>query len=236
MATTITDYLAQQKPSTNTVVATNATSTQDAAKKSLASNYTTFLTLLTSQLKNQDPLKPMDTDSFTQQLTQMTGVQQQLLTNDLLQTLVTNSSSNSNLNAVSLIGKTVTATTTDANLKSGAATWNYTLPTAAKDAAIEITNAKGAVVWKGTAPSLDSGAHDFTWNGADATGAALADGVYTMKVTAHDTANTLLTVPTTTTGLATALQQASGVTQLLLGGVKVNIGDIQGVRDQTATT
>ena len=56
--------------------------------KALASNFETFLTLLTTQMKNQDPLSPMDSNQFTAQLTQMAGVEQQLLTNDLLTSLL----------------------------------------------------------------------------------------------------------------------------------------------------
>ena len=66
--------------STNTTVASGQTQ--------LNTDYNTFLQLLTTQLKNQDPLSPMDTNTFTQQLVAMNGVQQQLQTNSLLQTLV----------------------------------------------------------------------------------------------------------------------------------------------------
>ncbi len=236
MGASISDYLAGQKPSSNTVdtsLASGASKTA-AGKAALATSYQTFMVLLTSQLKNQDPLKPMDTDQFTQQIVQMTGVEQQLLSNDLLQKLVTQSTSGSNLNAVSLIGKTVTAASADVNLKGGAATWTYDLPSAAKDAAIEIRNAKGAVVWKGAAPSLDSGQHAFNWDGKTADGAQLADGVYSMKLTAHSSDDKLLTYKGYVTGQATAMEQANGVTQLILGGVKVGISDIIAVRDQTA--
>ena len=73
----------------------------------LADNFQGFLTLLTTQLKNQDPTSPLDTNQFTQQITQMTGVEQQLLTNQLLQQLVT---VQGGLTAgAGLIGKVVTA-------------------------------------------------------------------------------------------------------------------------------
>src|SRR5580704_4887960 len=74
---------------------------------SLASNSQTFLTLLTTQLQNQDPLSPLDTNQFTSQLTQMSGVEQQLLGNQLLQTLVTQQTGVGA--AASLIGATVSA-------------------------------------------------------------------------------------------------------------------------------
>ena len=74
---------------------------------SLADNFQGFLTLLTTQLKNQDPTSPLDTNQFTQQITQMTGVEQQLLSNQLLQQLVTAQSGVAS--AANLIGETVTA-------------------------------------------------------------------------------------------------------------------------------
>src|SRR5579871_718947 len=73
---------------------------------SLADNFQSFLTLLTTQLQNQDPLNPTDTNEFTQQVTQMTGVEQQLLSNQLLQQLV----SQQNISAgADLIGKLISA-------------------------------------------------------------------------------------------------------------------------------
>lgn len=236
MGASISDYLAGQKPSTNTVdsTATVGGSKTAAGKAALATSYQTFMVLLTSQLKNQDPLKPMDTDQFTQQIVQMTGVEQQLLSNDLLQKLVAQSTSGSNLNAVNLIGKTVTAQSADTNLKDGAAAWTYDLATAAKDAIIEVRNAKGSVVWKGPAPSLDTGQHAFNWDGKTTDGAQLSDGVYSMKLVAHSSEDKLLAYKTYVTGKATALEQAEGVTQLLLGGVKVGISDIISVREQNA--
>jgi flagellar hook assembly protein FlgD len=93
---------------------TNATSTASAnslsvnnSLASLADNFNSFLTLLTTQLKNQDPTSPLDTNQFTQQITQMTGVEQQLLSNQLLQQLV--SAQGGVASAANLIGETVTA-------------------------------------------------------------------------------------------------------------------------------
>ena len=89
-------------------VTTNAVKDTGALGKArLATNFDTFMTLLTTQLKNQDPLSPLDTNQFTQQLTQMTGVEQQLLSNQLLQQLVS-AQAGIGQNA-NLIGKMITA-------------------------------------------------------------------------------------------------------------------------------
>src|SRR5258706_16176898 len=93
----------------------------------LASNFNTFLALLTTQLKNQDPLSPLDSNQFTQQLVQMTGVEQQINTNDLLKQLVSNTSGGV-ATAVSLIGKDVKAVTDTAHVSGGKAQWTYNPP------------------------------------------------------------------------------------------------------------
>jgi flagellar basal-body rod modification protein FlgD len=91
----------------NTSSTTNSTSnTINSGLAALANNQQTFLSLLTTQLKNQNPLSPVDTNQFTQQITQMTGVEQQLLSNQLLQQLVSNQGLPQ---AVGMIGKTITA-------------------------------------------------------------------------------------------------------------------------------
>src|SRR5882672_8199385 len=97
-----------------TVAATTTTPSTSSSSNSSASvtgqaglntDYNSFLKLLTTQLQNQDPLSPMDTNTFTQQLVAMNGVQQQLLTNNLLTSLVGQGSSAAT--AVNLIGKQV---------------------------------------------------------------------------------------------------------------------------------
>ena len=100
----MTDLSTVAKPAATTDTTTNTINTSLA---SVANNYQTFLSLLTTQLKNQDPLSPLDTNQFTQQLTQMTGVEQQLLGNQLLKQLVDEQAGMSQ--AANLIGKVITA-------------------------------------------------------------------------------------------------------------------------------
>src|ERR1700747_546646 len=114
-------------PTTSAASAASAASQATSSQKTLASNFDTFLSLLTTQLKNQDPLSPLDSNQFTQQLVQMTGVEQQLNTNDLLKQRVANTAGGV-ATAVSLIGKDVKAVSDTANLSSGKAQWSYNLP------------------------------------------------------------------------------------------------------------
>jgi len=132
-----------------TVAATNSTPTaasnaadQTSGQNQLNTTYNSFLTLLTAQLKNQDPLSPMDTNTFTQQLVAMNGVQQQLLSNNLLQQLVSQSTGAGSMgSAVSLIGKSVTSQSSTAALQNGSAAWNYNR---AANAAYACSTSRGA--------------------------------------------------------------------------------------------
>ena len=113
---------------TDVTSATSTTSTNIAAgQKSLNTTYTEFLTLLTTQLKNQDPSQPLDTNAFTQQLVSMTGVQQQLLSNQLLQQIAGQTQDGGVASSVGLIGKTATAASSNAVLSGGSAQWSYNL-------------------------------------------------------------------------------------------------------------
>ena len=213
----------------STASSSSTTASINNSLASLASNSQTFLTLLTTQLKNQDPTSPLDTNQFTAQLTQMTGVEQQLLSNQLLQQLVSQSSGSGVTGAVGLIGKSVTADGTTATLTKGAATWQYNLGGTAANVAVQVTDASGNVVYSGTAPS-GSGAQTFTWNGKNAAGQQQTDGgSYTLTINA--TSNTGATVPVTNSvsGTATAVEQVNGQTMVTIGGVQVPLSEVTAV-------
>lgn len=169
------------------VTTNQATGRINAGGAALVSNLETFLTLLTSQLKNQDPLSPVDSNEFTAQLTQLAGVEQQLLTNDLLTSLL-GTQQNGGLNgAANYIGKEATAAWGATELKDGAATWSYELADDARDATLQVLDGGGRVVWTGPATELKEGVHDFTWNGKTTAGGQVPDGgVYTLKIVARD--------------------------------------------------
>ena len=189
----------------------------------MADSYETFMSLLTAQIKNQDPLSPMDSTQFTQQLVQMTGVEQQLLTNDLLEKLVTNTGSGIQT-SVSLLGRDVRALNDTAKLTAGKAEWGYKLDREATDVTVEVLNDLGKVVQvvKVSGDDLKAGDHTFNWNGKDRTGAQLPNGgTYTLRVTAKDSAGA--TVPSTNfvKGVVTGVEQVDGKTLITVNGVQV---------------
>ncbi len=236
---TITNYLASQ-PTTTATSSTAATTTSSKATtgtaadlasgaSSLSTSYQTFLTLLTTQLQNQDPSSPMDPNQFTTELVQMTGVQQQLLSNQLLQQLVSASPSSGVSSAVNLIGKQVTATSATATLANGAANWTYTLPNAASTATVSVSNSTGQVVYTGTAPSFASGTNSFSWNGQSSSGVQLPGGTYTLSVAAQDASGGTITPVLSVSGTASSVQQVNGATMVTIGSSQVPVSAITNV-------
>ena len=197
---------------------TNATNRIGAGSTMLASNFETFLTLLTSQLKNQDPLSPVDSNQFTAQLTQMAGVEQQLLTNDLLKGLLAAQGGGGLAGAATYIGKEATAAWSATKLTDGEATWSYELASNAATARLEVLDGSGKVVWSGDAPDHTTGVHDFTWDGKATTGNDGQDGeVYSLRVVAKDAAGGAVDSQVLTRGRITGVEMYDGVPYLTVG-------------------
>jgi flagellar basal-body rod modification protein FlgD len=215
MAIEIADYLAGQRGAVGSVDSTSTKDSLASGQANLTSSYETFLSLLTAQLKNQDPTSPLDTNAFTQQLVQMTGVQQQLLSNTLLKTLVTQGENGNVGDAIGLIGKTVTVASADAALKDGKSSWTYELEKSASNAVLTVTDASGKVMWTGPAPDLTKGEHAFTWDGKGAN-AGVEGKVYTLSITAKDSNGSSVGSGITITGPVSGVRQSSS-------GVLVNI-------------
>jgi len=229
MAIEIGDYLATQRGSVG-MVDRNATSDAlESGQSNLSTSFDTFLSLLTTQLKNQDPLSPLDTNSFTQQLVQMTGVQQQLLSNQLLKQLVVQGENGDVRGAIGLIGKTATAFGDEAVLKDGEAGWLYELGKTASQVTLTVTDSNGRVMWTGDAPSLEKGEHTFSWNGqGDHAG---TDGqTYRLTVKATDANGGTVASQTYIHGLVSSVRQTAGGSTLDIGGVKAPVTAVIAVK------
>jgi flagellar basal-body rod modification protein FlgD len=217
----------------------SSTATPDIAASgaaTLASSYDTFIKLLTTQLKNQDPLSPMDSSQFTQQLVQMTGVQQQLYSNDLLKQLVTNTGSGIST-AVTLIGKDVKATSADTGLADGKATWNYKLGAGASDVKLEVLDSNGKVVHVEAPSDLKAGDHSLTWNGKDLSGYQKANGgVYTLRITAKDSKGGAVSATPFVQGRVTGVEQQDGKTLITVNGAKLPWESVTSITEPATTT
>jgi len=207
-----------------------AANTVNAGIGSLATNYETFLKLLTTQLKNQDPLSPLETNEFTQQLTQMTGVQQQLLTNQLLTQMISQGQVGLSGSAVNLIGKEVTAEKPNVTLTDGKAQFGYSLDAGAADTTLEVVNANGQAVWSGKASDNAQGPHTFDWNGRDSLGRPLPDGGnYALRVTSLSASGKPVAAVTSVTGVVTRVENIDGQSILTIGAAKALLSSLTSV-------
>lgn len=158
----------------------------DASKASLSKNFDTFLTILTAQIQNQDPLQPMDSTQFTQQLVQFSGVEQQIRVNSQLETLIKATNSGAGASLAGYLGQEAEIDTAGAEFTGQPVHWRYTLPSDAASSTVTITNAAGKVVYSKTGET-SAGTHDFTWNGELSKGGAADPGqAYWIKVVASD--------------------------------------------------
>ncbi len=198
----------------------------------LAHNFDTFLQILTTQLRNQNPLDPLDTNQFTQQLVQFSGVEQQLKTNQFLEAMMTSTQTAGNSQAVSYIGKIVTAEGARTELVNGAATWHFATDKAANITAT-VRDKDGNVVYAKTG-KVNQGESVFTWDGIGSDGRKRPDGSYSVTIEARDAEGKLVNVATQMTGEVTGVDFSGSEPVLIVGGAKVNLSSVLSVRQKTA--
>jgi flagellar basal-body rod modification protein FlgD len=194
----------------------------------LSGNFSTFLTLLTTQLKNQDPTSPMDSNAFTQQLVMYSQVEQQIDSNANLKTLISQGTSNAAAVTTGYLGKKVSITNGSASLSGGAANWTYNLAADAAGTQLSVTDANGKVVYTGAGETA-SGNHSFSWDGKDNNGNQLADGTYKLAVTASDAAGSAVTSTVASAGTVSQIDLTGTTPQLMIGNMEVGVGDIAAV-------
>jgi flagellar basal-body rod modification protein FlgD len=209
--------------------ATAGSSTTGNAMSQLSGNFDTFLKLLTTQLQNQDPLSPMDTSQFTQQLVEYSQVEQQINTNSSLQSLISQGQSQSAAFATGYLGKTVTVSGGQGTLSSGQANWTYHLTAASTNTTLTVTDANGNAVFTG-AGDTSQGDHLFNWNGRDLNGNQMPDGAYTLSVNAQNQGTTVNS-SVASSGLVSEVDITSGTPQLLIGAMSVPLSSIAKVQN-----
>lgn len=196
----------------------------------LANNFNTFLTLLTTQLSNQDPLDPLKSNEFVAQLVSFSGVEQAINTNTKLDSLVGLLSSSQTASAVGFLGTTVGAKGDTAPLADGAANYFYNLPTNAATVTVEIRNDQGDIVFSGDG-DVAAGDHAYTWDGRNSAGVAQPDGNYSIAVSATDDSGKPIAATTRVSGRVTSVDTSSGTPVLTINGAQIPLGDIVSVRE-----
>ena len=194
--------------------------------KGIAQNFDAFLLLLSTQLKNQSPLDPLDTNQFTQQLVQFASVEQQLKQTETLSALLTTMKASTTSNAASFIGMQVTADGATSRLSGGSAKWVLNAARNASQAVVTIRDKSGGVVATRTG-ALTAGAQSFTWDGKTSTGATAPDGDYTVTVTALDASGQGVSVKTEIAGRVDGVDMTGDAPQLVVGSVRVPLGSVK---------
>jgi flagellar basal-body rod modification protein FlgD len=204
-----------------------AAQTGSAALNSLSGNFSDFLSLLMTQLQNQDPTSPLDSNQFTSELVQFSSVEQQINTNSDLTQLIQLTQASQVEQSSAMLGKQVTVNSSQLSLQNGSASVNFNT-TAAEPIAISVTNASGAQVASATMTSK-AGSNTWTWNGKTGNGSTEPDGAYTVSVMTLGSNGTTTSVPFTVTGTATSVTNNSGTVDLQMGGLTLPFSNVVSV-------
>ena len=182
----------------------------------LASNFQTFLTLLTTQLKNQNPLEPLDSNQFTQQLVQFAGVEQQMKMNTQMESLINIEKTAQSTAAMSYLGSTATIDGSTSKLENGKVGWTFNSPKVSS-AVITIKDAAGSTAYSGTF-TVSAGQQDFNWDGRGNNGTKWPDGKYTMSIAAKDASGQNVAITTEVSGTVDSVDLSTSPPTLSIGG------------------
>ena len=205
-----------------------STSAAATSKARLATDFDQFLKLLTAQLQNQDPLDPLNSNEFVQQLVSFTGVEQAIATNANLENLIALNKASQAAMAVGYLGTTIQAEGNKITLADGEARFLYTLPESAASTGILIANDSGETVFVGQG-NTTAGEHGFVWDGRDANGNLLPDGTYKITVSGFTSDESLMSIPTIIGGRVTGVETVDGSILLTVNGISVPIEKILSV-------
>lgn len=203
----------------------SSSSTTGVDQATIANNFTTFLQLLTTQLKNQNPLDPLDTNQFTQQLVQFASVEQQMKSNDQLASLVALEKSAQSTTALAYVGATVVVDGSSAQLTNGSATWtmNATKPA---NATVTISDSTGQTAYTGSF-AINAGDQNFTWDGRGNDGKQWPDGAYKMTVTGVDASGQTTAISTQVQAVVDSVDLSQTPPLMLINGQNYSMDKIK---------
>jgi flagellar basal-body rod modification protein FlgD len=193
-------------------------STASPGAKSTTTDFNLFLKLLTTQMQNQDPLSPMDSTQYTQQLVQYSQVEQSVQQNSTLRDILASLSSQTIGQAAQFIGRDAVFDSPVSGLGAKPARWQYAADRTMASAMVTIRDAGGRTVF--TTPldvAKTSGA--YAWDGTLANGGKAAAGAYTLALSAVDASGASVATTITSTGVVDAVQADGGVVSLSVNGV-----------------
>jgi flagellar basal-body rod modification protein FlgD len=219
--------MAAQTTAPAATAASTASAASTNALTSLSSNFQDFLSMLMTQLQNQDPTSPMDTNQFTQELVEFSGVEQQINTNSSLTQLIQLTQSGQVEQSASIVGHEVALNSGNIVVQNGSGAISFTVP-AAQQVEIGIYDSNGDKV-ADTVVNANQGSNTWNWNGQNGNGVQLPDGAYQVAVDAAGASGQPSSVPFTVLATATGVQQSSSGLQLQVGNSSVPFSSLASV-------
>lgn len=202
------------------VASATAASAATSSNTRLAGDFNTFLTLLTTQLQNQSPTDPLDTNQMTNQLVQFASVEQQIAMNQNLESLISLQQTAQLTAAAPLIGQRVEVESDRVALQNGSAEIRLPAAGTARMAEISIIDGNGRVIRQQTV-TLGGVATGWTWDGRDAAGRALADGAYGVQVTGRAANGEVTSLSFGVAGTVTGAERSGNTLTLSMGSMSV---------------
>lgn len=193
-----------------------------------------FLTLLVTQLQNQDPLEPLDANEFTSQLVQFASVEQQIYQNANLETLIAAQNTSELSSSVGYIGHLVEAEGSSLPLQNGTAQILYQLPIDAKTATLTIRNPDGQIVFSSDVDTK-AGEYSLIWDGHNQSDDLLPDGLYTFQMQATDDTGSAISATQGFAGLVTGVASNEDGAVLQLGAMELPLASVTAIRDRPTT-
>ena len=220
-----------------TTSATTATSTvqntvantANSDRQAIAKNFDQFLTLLTTQLKAQDPTAPLNTNDFTAQLVQFASVEQQIKSNDTLNSLLQTTQTSNAANALGFVGKTISASGVTTYLQNNSAKWSINAERGGT-ATITIKNEAGSIVATKTM-TVNAGPQDYTWDGKTSDDTTAPAGKYTITITGKDNNNQSFNIATSISGVVNSVDLTTAPATLLIGTIGISMDKIKTISD-----
>lgn len=193
-----------------------------------------FLKLLITKLTNQDPLNPMDDESFIAELAQFSSLEQMSNINESLSSALQwdylQMQTINNTMATSLIGRSVTANYSGVYLdRQNQPTINFTTDRPAARTIVKILDADGKVVRTLTEVDLPAGVNSLKWDGKDSAGNRAEPGYYTIEITAEDTSGNAITPSTFVSGTVQGVVYHDGSAFLKVNGLEIALADVSAI-------
>ncbi len=206
----------------------------DNSRQTVADNFDTFLQLLTTQLRNQDPTDPLDTNQFTQQLVQYSEVEQAVKQNETMEKLALLTAANAINGAVGYIGQTVSYNGETSDLQDGKASWGFTSKGDAQEAIFTVKDEAGNEVYS-EKRSIKEGIGSFTWDGRKNDNTTATTGKFKLSVIAKDAQGGTVSVSPVVSGTVDGVDMSESEPVLVIHGNRIKLSEVISVFRPSAT-